>query len=218
MYIPTSNQDKVNMGFGDYQCNWGLHLAGLYETPEERDQIIFGFLSQGLKEGDFQLYCPAERTEQAFRHKFVHCCPEFGPDLDNPHKIALYNIQEACYPNGTFSPWDMDKNLNAFYQKMQEQGPRNIRATTEMVWALEAIPGKEYLMAYESRLNYFIPGKPWISICLYNVTKFSGAVIMDVLRTHPYTLNGGFITQNPYYMNPDDYLRKHAPEFVPKDQ
>ncbi|MFP4053584.1 MAG: hypothetical protein ACLFV7_06955 [Phycisphaerae bacterium] len=35
-------------------------------------------------------------------------------------------------------------------------------------------------MAYESRSNYFIPGKPWISICLYNVTRFSGADIMNV--------------------------------------
>jgi hypothetical protein len=83
-----------------------------------------------------------------------------------------------------------------------------------MVWALEAIPGVEHLMAYESRLNYFIPGKPWISICMYNLTKFSGSTIMGVLRTHPYAINGGVITENPYYQNPDEWLARNAPQFL----
>jgi hypothetical protein len=83
-----------------------------------------------------------------------------------------------------------------------------------MVWALDAIPGIEHLMVYESRLNYFIPGKPWISVCMYNVTKFSGSVILNVLRTHPFTISGGVITQNPYYQNPDEWLKQNAPEFL----
>ncbi len=87
-----------------------------------------------------------------------------------------------------------------------------------MSWALEAVPGVEHLMAYESRLNYFIPDKPWVSICLYDVTRFSGAQIMNVLRTHPYTINGGVITENPYFIDPDEFLRTHAPQFLPSVQ
>ncbi len=83
-----------------------------------------------------------------------------------------------------------------------------------MVWALEVIRGIEHLMAYESRLNFFISGKPWISICLYNVNKFSGSIIMNVLRTHPYTISGGVITENPYYQDPDKWLAKNAPQFL----
>jgi hypothetical protein len=219
MYIRTSDQEKVNMGFGDFQCNWGLHLAGLYETEAERDEIIFGYFEQGIKEGDLQLYCPTERSRDDFVTKFSNYCPECGAAIDNPDKMVLSSTRELYYPSGVFSPWDMDDGLNDFFIKSQAKGKRNIRATAEMVWALDdAIPGKEHLMAYESRLNYFIPGKPWISICLYNVTKFTGDVIMDVLRTHPYTLNGGIITQNPYYINPDEYLARFAPQFLDKNR
>ena len=219
MYIRTSNQEKVNMGFGDFQCNWGLHLAGLYETEAERDEIIFGYFEQGIKEGDLQLYCPTERSRDDFVTKFSNYCPACGAAIDNPDKMVLSSTRELYYPSGVFSPWDMDDGLNDFFIKSQAKGKRNIRATAEMVWALDdAIPGKEHLMAYESRLNYFIPGKPWISICLYNVTKFTGDVIMDVLRTHPYTLNGGIITQNPYYINPDEYLARFAPQFLDKNR
>jgi hypothetical protein len=108
----------------------------------------------------------------------------------------------------------MDKSLHEYYSESQKNGKRYVRATAEMVWALDAIPGIEHLMVYESRLNYFIPGKPWISVCMYNVTKFSGSVILNVLRTHPFTISGGVITQNPYYQNPDEWLKQNAPEFL----
>ena len=219
MHIKTSNQEKLEMGFGDFQCNWGLHIAGLYETEEERDEIIFGYLHQGMKEGDLQLYSPTERTEEDFNEKFSHFCPDCAKYLNDPDKIALLSTKDLYYPTGVFSPWDMDDGLNSFYEKSQMNGKRNIRATAEMVWALtDSLPGKEHLMAYESRLNYFIPGKPWISICLYNVTKFPGDMIMNVLRTHPFTINGGIITKNPYFMNPDDYLAKYAPQFLSKNR
>jgi hypothetical protein len=107
----------------------------------------------------------------------------------------------------------MDKGLNDYFIESQKNGKRNIRATAEMVWALEAIPGVEHLLAYEARLNYFIPGKPWISICLYNVTKFSGKIIMNVLKTHPYTIISGMINQNPYFEDPAEWLKKNDPKF-----
>ncbi|MDZ7762822.1 MAG: hypothetical protein U5K00_00120 [Melioribacteraceae bacterium] len=64
MHIKTSDQEKLDMGFGGYTCNWGLHICGLYESAEERDEIIFGFLHKGAVENDKQLYCPVERTKE----------------------------------------------------------------------------------------------------------------------------------------------------------
>ncbi len=213
-YIKTSDQERLQLGFGDIQCNWGMHFCGLYETESERDEIILGFLHQGALERDLQLYCPTERSLDDFKDRF---CTRYRDGKELLQKDDLFQFDSAkdlYYPNGTFSPWDMDDGLNTFYKQSQAKGTRNIRATAEMVWALEGIPGVEHLMAYESRLNYFIPGKPWISICLYNVTKFSGKIIMQVLQTHPYTISGGVITENPYFVNPDTWLADHAPQFL----
>lgn len=214
MHIQTSDQEQFHMGFGDYTCNRGVHMCGLYETEEEKDSIVFGFLKQGILDGDMQLYCPCESSENDFKKNFTHFSPECGPHVDDPHYFSIVSAKDLYYPDGIFSPRAMDKGLNSFYAKSQKKGRRNIRATAEMVWALEAIPGIELLMVYESRLNYFIPGKPWISICLYNVNRFSGAQIMNVLRTHPFAISGGIISQNPYYIHPDKWLAEHAPEYV----
>ncbi|GAK50826.1 hypothetical protein U14_02067 [Candidatus Moduliflexus flocculans] len=214
MHITTSQQPALELGFGDYTCNWGVHVCGLYETEAERDEIIMGFLSQGDRVGDLQFYCPAERSIEDFKAAYVRQFPELASHLDDPARFQLYSARALYYPEGTFSPWAMDAGLEAFYQKSQRESTRNIRATAEMVWALEAIPGIEHLMVYESRLNYFIPGKPWISICLYNLNKFSGMMIMKVLQTHPYTISGGIITENPYYQPPDQWLAQYAPQFL----
>jgi len=212
MHIKTSNQEPFTLGVGDYTCNLGLHVAGLYETEQERDDIIMGFLSQGCKEGDLQLYCPAERTAEDFHEKMHHRCPHCNTHDRNYFQIN--SAKELYYPEGAFSPKQMDIGLNDFFTKSQENGKRTIRATAEMVWALDAIPGSELLMVYESRLNYFIAGKPWISICLYNVNKFSGATIMNVLRTHPFTINGGILTENPYFIDPDIWLKENYPAYL----
>lgn len=216
MHIQTSNQERLDLGFGGYTCNWGLHICGLYETYDERDEIIFGFLHEGAIKNDRQLYCHVELSKEKFIEEYGKRYPDCKHHIHDPDLFSINSAKELYYPDGTFSPISMDEGLNKYFIESQRDGKRNIRATAEMVWALDAIPGVEHLMVYESRLNYFIPPKPWISICLYNITKFSGSIIMKVLQVHPYTITNSIITQNPYYQNPDEWLQKNAPEFAIK--
>lgn len=214
MHLKTSNQATLDLGFGGYSCNWGVHICGLYETSEERDGIIMGFMHAGYIGGDLQLYCPAERTEEDFREKYTAKYPDSFHHIDDKDCFQLFSSSDLYYPHGTFSPREMDRGLDGFFTESQKNGKRNVRATAEMVWALEAIPGIEELMVYESRLNFFIPEKPWISICLYNTSRFSGSIIMNVLQTHPYMINGGVITENPFYQDPKEWLTHNAPQYL----
>lgn len=214
MHIKTSEQEVANLGFGDYTCNWGTHIAGLYETEKERDEIILNFLHQGDLESDLQLYMPSERSQEEFITVYESKYPACTCHVHDENIFQIKKPKEVYYPNDTFSPIAMERSLTEFYFKNQQQGKRNIRATAEMVWALNDIPGIEHLMVYESRINYFVINKSWISICMYNLNRFSGAVIMNVLQTHPYTISGGVIMKNPYYINPDDWLKDNVPELT----
>jgi len=44
--------------------------------------------------------------------------------------------------------------------------------------------------------------------CTYDLTKFSGAIIVDVMRTHPMILLDGILLENPFFILPDEFLRK----------
>jgi hypothetical protein len=43
-------------------------------------------------------------------------------------------------------------------------------------------------------------------VCAYDLTKFSAGVMMDVLRTHPLVIIGGFLHENPFFVPPDELL------------
>lgn len=64
MHIKTSKQLEFKLGIGDYTCNWGVHICGLYETEQERDEIIPGFMGERDITGVLQFYCLAEQTTE----------------------------------------------------------------------------------------------------------------------------------------------------------
>ncbi|MBF0453986.1 MAG: MEDS domain-containing protein [Magnetococcales bacterium] len=215
MHLQTSSQPVVDLGFHNCSCNWGTHLCGLYESEKERDDIILGFLGRGDQANDLGLYCPTERTLASFSELFKSRYPESENHLDDPDRFRFLDARTLYYPNGSFSPPEMISGLDRFFADTQKEGPRNIRGVVDMIWSQESkTPGVEHLMAYEAKLNRFIPGKPWVSLCLYDVNKFSGSVIMSVLQTHPYTISGGVVTENPFYQEPDRWLENNAPEFL----
>ncbi len=212
MHLRTSDLAVMTLGFGGYTCNWGTHFCGLYESEAERDSIMFGFLAQGLRERELLVCCPDEQNHDHAIDSVCALCPDTAhPD---PESFRLPCPQELYHPQGFFSPHDMLKAHEDIWDENQHAGARNVRGTAEMGWALEKIPGIEHLMAYESILNTFIWGKTWISICLYNVNRFPGAIIMKALQTHPFVITGGGIFENPYFVHPDKWLAEHAPEFL----
>jgi hypothetical protein len=217
MHIKTSGMQKLQLGIGKYSCNWGSHMCGLYETEEERDEIIFGYLGQGCKDNDKQIFIHSEQTEAHFWHTLQIECPECTATEESLGRLDVKEAKELYYPEGVFDPWYMDSAVNGYFDYTQADGKNNLRAVAEMAWSLQAIKGVEHLFAYESRLNYFVQDRTVISLCLYNISKISGETTMNVLRTHPFTINGGVITVNPYYEEPDIWLAKNAPQFLSKE-
>ena len=43
-------------------------------------------------------------------------------------------------------------------------------------------------------------------VCAYDLTKFGAGLVMDVLRTHPLVIIGGFLQENPFFVPPDELL------------
>ena len=43
-------------------------------------------------------------------------------------------------------------------------------------------------------------------LCLYDISRFGGGVVVDLLKTHPKILLGGLVLENPNYMTPAEFL------------
>ena len=90
--------------------------------------------------------------------------------------------------------------------KAEVEGYSFCRLVGEMTWALRDAPGVEHLVSYESELNRVTPGYPVVVLCLYDLDRFSGEVVVNIVKTHPQVLIQGILVENPYYLGPDEFL------------
>jgi hypothetical protein len=65
----------------------------------------------------------------------------------------------------------------------------------------------EHLIGYESELNRVTCSSPVVVLCLYDLDRFGGEVVVNVVKTHPQVLIQGILVENPYYVGPDEFLR-----------
>ena len=61
------------------------------------------------------------------------------------------------------------------------------------------------LVGYESALNRVMSDHRQVNLCLYDVTRCSADLVMDVLKTHPKVMRGSMVIDNPYYVEPDEF-------------
>jgi hypothetical protein len=92
-----------------------------------------------------------------------------------------------------------------------ERGPYGrVRAYGDMEWALQGLSGSDELMMYEARVNLLIPRYDCTLLCAYDVNRFSGRAVADVLATHSHVILGGRVVENPYFLEPVSFLRTLA--------
>ena len=59
------------------------------------------------------------------------------------------------------------------------------------------------LLEYEARFNLLSHTDRDPVVCTYDLTRYSGAFIIDVMRTHPMIIVGGLLQDNPFYTPPE---------------
>jgi len=185
------------------------HVCALFNSREDEYRISLPFIKDGFECGDraFHLVGSERREDHLQRLRAG------GIDTIQAQKtgqFAMLDWEETYFGGGYFDP---DRWL-ALLEEVLESGPRLgfrlSRVVAHMEWALEDRVGIDRLIEYEARVNYLWPrySKSLVGICTYDLTRFGGSVIIDVLRTHPWVIVGGVLQQNPFYVPPDQFLQE----------
>jgi hypothetical protein len=183
----------------------GDHVCAFYRGIAERDELLIPYLRDGLASGDRCVCvvdaCDPETVLARLGSVIDVAAPLAGRQLD------VLSSRDTYLLGGGFST---DRMLDFWRTQVaaaiDDGGYHFARSVGEMTWALRDAPGVEALLGYESRLNRFLPEYPQVILCLYDLEAFSGDVIVDILKTHPKVLVGGSLIENPYYVEPDEYL------------
>lgn len=195
--------DSVVLGVPGMELHAGDHVCAFYKGEEERDEILLPFLQEGIRVGHKCLCVVESVGPERVRD-------ELGADAQQAMAEGTLEVlrpEETYLRGGAFS---MPAML-AYWQQGVEaalgpDGFRFVRVVGEMPRALDEKADHDEFLLYESELNRFAPRRPQVILCLYDMQRFGGAVLIDILRTHPLILLGGVVLDNPYYLEPDEFL------------
>jgi MEDS: MEthanogen/methylotroph, DcmR Sensory domain len=199
----------VDFGIPGVQVAQGDHVCAFYHGVAERDDVLLPFLRTGLAAGEKCIYVVDERNPDAVVGDLRDALRD-GPTDTRP-QLEVFTSDDAGMRTGAF---DTD-NMLALWQEavssaLDDGGYSFVRGVGEMTWALREAPGVDELMLFESRINHFAVQFPQVLLCLYDLWRFSGEMIIDAVKTHPKILVKGVVVENPYYLEPDEFLAARA--------
>jgi hypothetical protein len=195
---------SVALGVPGVQIAPGDHICAFYPSLADRDEILIPYLREGLRAGD-KCVCVVDASDPEAVLASLGADIDLAPYLGR-RQLEVQRSDETYLQGGAFSTDAMLDFWNQSVGGAVAGGFSFARAVGEMTWALRQMPGVEELVGYESRLNRFLPRYPQVILCLYELDQFSGEVLVDVLKTHPKVLLGGMVLDNPYYLEPDEFL------------
>jgi hypothetical protein len=196
------------------------HVCAFFRDANEADHALLPFIKVGLAAGEKIVHTinPARRADHMGRFAAA------GIDFTAAHSHGQFDLlawTDTHLRGGRFDP---DTTLALFSQMRltaSRQGFPLTRSITHMDWALEDEAILTELQVYEARANEVRLGQPGPYhpvICAYDLTKFSGEFIVDVMRTHPVTLIDGTLHENPYFVPPEEFIHelrnRHASRVV----
>jgi hypothetical protein len=181
------------------------HICAFFHSSDEEYRVILPFIKDGFECGHKALHV----VDPKLRQNHVQRLASAGIDVaasEQSGQFELRNWEDAYLRDGRF---DQDRMLTLL-QEVLEGGRRQGFALTRMVahmeWAREDRPRVDDLVEYETRVNYMWPRYKDAVICVYDLAKFGGHIVMDIIRTHPMVLIGGIIQENPFFQPPDEFL------------
>lgn len=182
------------------------HVCAFFYSREEQNRILMPFFKEGIDRGEkvFHIVDPRLRDEH------LRACRDYGIDVDATSasgQLEVRRWEDAYLQDGCFEGDRMIRILEDVFETNRSKYGQT-RLMGNMEWALETLPGVTDIVEYETKLNYVLPRYSDPVVCVYDLNRHSGSVVMDILRTHPLVIIGGVLQENPAYVAPDIFLQE----------
>jgi excisionase family DNA binding protein len=154
----------------------GTHVCGLYGSGLGRAKQAADFLSDGLGPEGVCFLLAQPRAKGDSLKQLEKRRPSVRKD------IAEGRLVVSQYRNSVSAQWKYwQQHLGAAVRR----GARHLRVVGD-VWGLASQVSPEALAEYESGYEMMIARQfPVITLCQYDVRRFSGPAILHMLKVHP---------------------------------
>jgi hypothetical protein len=178
-----------------------FHACAFVTGPAEERAVIDPFLIEGMRRGEKAVYIvdPDHRDDHEAR---------LGAAAPAADLLEVATWNDAHLKGGSFDQNRMMAALEDMIRDHAASGRPPMRLVGQMGWVLAAPPGIEQLVAYEASVNEVLNRGKTPTVCVYDVRRLSGSLVMDLLRAHPLTVMNGVVHENPFYTPALEMLRE----------
>ncbi|MFP5285796.1 MAG: MEDS domain-containing protein, partial [Thermoanaerobaculia bacterium] len=189
----------------------GDHLCLIYDSAAEKLSSLVPFLRTGLARGERGLFLGRLASCRAVERTLASEGMPVGREIERGALVLLAD-REPWLDRGRFDPNSFQDLLRRAEQQALDDGFSGLRATWDVAWLLEGVPGAERWIAFEAGLNSFLAGSRTSALCRYPRSHSSAGLLEDVLRTHPLALLGHQVCPNAFYEPPEMVAGHSTPD------
>jgi hypothetical protein len=182
------------------------HICAFFDSTDEQYDILLPYFQEGLTNGE-QVVTILDRVKHP---DHVARLRTAGMPVDTAvaaDQLKVMASDETYTQGGVFAVERMFELLKSTLQSAQESSFGVVRTCGDMEWALASLDNTDGLMEYEARVNTLLSMYDCTLMCVYDLNRFSGRAVMDVLCTHSHIILGGEVRENPYFVPPLDFLK-----------
>lgn len=185
-----------------------FHVCAFFNSRDEEYEVLSPFFNEALAQGEKNLHIVNPAHAEDHRRRLG----ETGMDV--PHCEACGQLEVLLWQQayldetGSFSKDRMLAAVDHLTGTGRDAGFGRVRIMGNMDWVFTDTPGAADILEYEAEVNEVLSRNRQPAVCVYDISKLSGAMMMDILRTHPLTLIGGVVQENPFYTPPADMLKE----------
>jgi hypothetical protein len=183
------------------------HVCAFINSREEEYRVLLPFIQEGLDQGDRVLQI-VDQQRHAEHVRRLEAAGIDVADVQRTEQMEIRHWEEAYLVDGYFDCQRQLSVIDAVLDKGRMKGFPRTRVMGGADWALLDRPGVHGLIEYECRLNDLLVDYDDPVCCIYDLSKFSAALIVDAMRVHPAVIVGGIYQENPFYVPPAEFLRE----------
>lgn len=195
-----------------------FHVCAFFDSRHQEYAVLTPFYQEGVAQGEMNLHIvdTAQMDEHRARLR------EGG--IDVAHCEACGQLELSTWlgayldADGKFDKDRMLALLDQVCANALERGFPRVRIMGNMDWVFTDAARAREILAYEAEVNEVLARNRQPAVCVYDIAKLSGEMMIDLLRTHPLTLINGIVQENPFYVPASEMLqqlKRREPEPAP---
>lgn len=186
--------------------NGNRHLCAFFHSEEEEFRTVLPFIRDGLEAGEKVVYIVNAQKIEEHRTRLADAGIDLSLEKSGQLEVIGWPLSDRDL--SAFEKTEESQMMDDVLSAARSEGYRRTRVIGDMDWASENHVREIGLIALEARLEaVYSRHDAWI-ICAYDLSRFSGLTVLDVMRTHPAVLIGGVVQHNPFYILPEQMLEE----------